>query len=561
VHPDWNEIDLYLADSGAPCLEIGATEAYLRIAPPDGTDPSTMPGGLALADPSDVWVGRRIILRSGVGVADEPNRAWVVTPVTVEAYNDPLDAAAGTLTRIAWDASEALPFQMPIAHASAYLNVVRSVAGKSVRDTFRIGDDAEFQSRFNTADEYQMRRILELPRTIERDGACSGGLRGRVLRHGLAGTDTQGLAWDGPPGNAIPVMSLVEIDPDLGIPGDIAFDQTPASQQWDFVESILDADAEDRAYTVEHGMWSEVVRFRKPSGDVVLADYSGNAGFTVRFGDRDFGIAPDDGTILQATYLTAPGIDANLPADTVDRLSDPTDASGASGISYADWVTNPFAIRSARAPEGVDRIRMNAPEAYKAILLRAVRSEDYRQILERRDDIQQANATARWTGSWTTDFVAVDPVGSTVLGPGLRAELEAELDCIRQAGRSVCLRDPDYVPIDLKIDVCLDPNVSNSAMIRKIARRLTKGGAAENYFHPDNFTFGTPVLRSDLEAVIQCVDGVRGIESIDVRRRGRHDFEPMPARVDAAPHQILQLSNDPARPERGHVEISVHGGG
>jgi hypothetical protein len=98
-------------------------------------------------------------------------------------------------------------------------------------------------------------------------------------------------------------------------------------------------------------------------------------------------------------------------------------------------------------------------------------------------------------------------------------------------------------------------------MIRRITRRLTKGDADQAYFHPDNFSFGTPLIRSDLEAAVQCVPGVRGIETIEVRRRGWHDFLPMPPRVEAAPHQILQLANDPARPEKGFVEVSVHGGG
>ena len=184
-----------------------------------------------------------------------------------------------------------------------------------------------------------------------------------------------------------------------------------------------------------------------------------------------------------------------------------------------------------------------------------MRNEDYRAILERRDRVQQANAVTRWTGSWLTDFVAVDPVGTLLLEPDLRAEITAELDCIRQAGRQVCLRDADYVPVDLRVDVCLEPDASNAAMARAITKALMA------FFDPDNFTFGTPLIRSALEACIQCVPGVRGVESIEVRRRGKADFEPMPPRLMTAPHQILQLANDPSRPERGFLEVSTHGGG
>ncbi len=563
LHPDWNAVPLYLADSDTPCLEIGATEALFDIAPPDSSDPTTTPDGVALADPADVWVGRRIVLRSGRGDAGEPDRAWTVTPVRVEAWTDTLATPPRTVAQIAWDRAEALPFQMPIAKAVAHLNLVRAIAGQTVDEIFRVGSDAAFRTRHAGADAYQMRRILELPRAVERQGACSAGARGRVLRQGLAATEADGLAWDGSSGQAQPLLSLVEVEPDLGLPDAVAFDPAPAAQVWRYVSSILDADAEDRAFTVEPGMWSEVARFFKPAGDVALSDYSGNAGFSLRFGDRAFGIAPAEGTILRARYLTAPGTDANLPADTVTRLSDPVDPTDppVPGMPGAGWVTNPYPITSARAAESLSRIRQNAPEAFRAILLRAVRAEDYRAILERRPTIQQANASARWTGSWTTDIVAVDPVGTTELSPALRAEIEAELDCIRQAGRAVCLRDPDHVPLDLQIEVCLEPDASASALTRRIADRLTRGRPAQNFFHPDNFTFGTALLRSTLEATVQGVPGVRGVEAIRLRRRGWHDFEPMPARIEVAPHQILQLANDPARPERGYVEISVHGGG
>jgi hypothetical protein len=261
------------------------------------------------------------------------------------------------------------------------------------------------------------------------------------------------------------------------------------------------------------------------------------------------------GTVLEARFLTAPGADANLPVDAINHLSPPEGSDAVATITYADWVTNPFAVVDARPAETLDSIRMNAPEAFRAILLRAVRNADYRTILERRARIQQANAVTRWTGSWSTDFVAVDPVGTQVLTAALRREVARELDCVRQAGRQVCLRDADYVPVDVRADVCVAPDTANAAMIRAITQAL------QAFFDPDRFTFGTPLIRSDLEAVIQCVPGVRGVETIDIRRRGKADFEPLPARLDTAPHQILQLANDPARPERGFLEISAHGGG
>jgi predicted phage baseplate assembly protein len=344
------------------------------------------------------------------------------------------------------------------------------------------------------------------------------------------------------------------------MPGQVGLAPTPISQVWDFVPRILDADAEDRIYSVEHGMWREIVRHQRPAGDVVLRDYAGNDGFSIRFGDRAFGIAPTDATIFQASYLSAPGIAANLPADRITSTSEPG-GSGGSTLPYATAVTNPFPISSARLPEDLESIRLNAPQAWQSILLRAVRSDDYREILERRDDLQAARATARWTGSWSTDFIAVDPLGTTRLSTELRASVEAELDCIRQAGRDVCLREPSYVPLDLRIDICAEPDASNAALVRAITRRLANRDDPNSLFHPDRLSFGDALIRSDLEAEIQCVTGVRGVESIQVRRRGLHDFRALGMRLEVAPHQILQLANDPAHPERGSLRVEARGGG
>ncbi len=546
LHPAWNAAQLYLADAGAPCLRIGTTEAYVDLPVPVLAD---LPGDAAFADPKDIWLGRTIVLRSGETDPANPDRSWAVTITGVEAYADPL-VVGSQISHITF--AEPLPFEMPIALAVAYFNAVPAVAGRTMTDLFRVGTDEEVALAHPTADAVQMDMLLALPQAVEREGACVAGRRGVVVRHGLTGSDELGVSWHRVDGIQTPLMAVEEMTPDLSMPFAVDFD---VNQVWDFVPAILDANAEDRAFTLEHGLWSEAVRFQKPSGDVVLHDYIGNAGFSLRFGDRDFGISPGSGTVFAARFLTAPGPDANLPVDTVTQLDAPDGSDDLSTIAWADRVTNPFPVTDARPAEALDRIRMNAPEAFRAILLRAVRNADYRAILERRATIQQANATTRWTGSWLTDVVAVDPVGSQVLSPELRDEVLAELECVRQAGWQVCLRDADYVPIDVTVDVCLEPGASNAAMVRRITRALVA------FFDPDNFTFGTPLIRSAIEAVVQAQPGVRGVEAITLRRRGKADWEPMPARLMVVPHQILQLANDPARPERGFLRIATHGGG
>ncbi|PRP94900.1 hypothetical protein [Enhygromyxa salina] len=51
--------------------------------------------------------------------------------------------------------------------------------------------------------------------------------------------------------------------------------------------------------------------------------------------------------------------------------------------------------------------------------------------------VERANATFRWTGSWLTIFVSVDPIGAFTMTRAQLKELEDLVDCVRQVGRDV----------------------------------------------------------------------------------------------------------------------------
>ena len=533
MRPRWNSVDAYNPDPSIPCLPIGAQQIYLEI------DNVTE---------LEKLVGRDIILRSGLAAADEPDRSWEVTISKIpEVINDILFNK--TVVLIEWDQTQATPFEMPLSSTTVHLNCAHVIAGETVEEIFRVGSVEDIRTRY--AGDPKLDEYLSYPRAIERQGACENSQRSRIVRYGLQTTEEEGLAWviQGKSKKARPAITLFEID--LSDPSQ--------DSHWEFVDKTLDGDGGEPLYTVEHGMWREVRRFRKPSGDVVQRDYASAQGFSIRFGDGAFGRAPTEDSIFKVSYLTAPGTHANLPRDTVNLTTRP--GNSAPGMQMLNWVTNPFAITSAKPPELLDEIRQNAPEAFRALPRRAVRTEDYKQILDLEDHIQQSNGNTRWTGSWNTDFISVDPMGTTLLDLKLRQEIENELNCIRQSGRSVCLKDAQYLAVDIKVSVCAEASASNAKVIRDITRRLARHDSRSSYFHPDNFSFGDALIRSQLESEIHSVAGVKAVEAINVRIRGRGDFQPMEPRITIAPHQIFQLSNDPTQPHKGHLEVHAHGGG
>ena len=83
-------------------------------------------------------------------------------------------------------------------------------------------------------------------------------------------------------------------------------------------------------------------------------------------------------------------------------------------------VWNPFDVTDGREPESVDKIRRNAPEAFRARQLRAVTLADYARRAEEVSGVSRAVARYAWTGSWRTVRVVIDPAGTTVLNDDLR---------------------------------------------------------------------------------------------------------------------------------------------
>jgi len=230
---------------------------------------------------------------------------------------------------------------------------------------------------------------------------------------------------------------------------------------------------------------------------------------------------------------------------------------GTAELTYASAITNPLPITNGRGEVEAETVRIDAPAAFRALPLRAVRPEDYQSILERIDFVQRAYSVTRWTGSWSTDFVAADPSGGFALARDEIEHVAAVVDCVRQAGRDARVRQPDYVDIDLEVDVCVKADAYPGEVIPRVEKAL----AAPGFFSPDNFTFGQALRRSALETAVQAVPGVKAVEAIRVRVRRRLAWQPFAEpEIPVEPWQIIRLQNDPSLPGRGSLRVYGHGG-
>jgi hypothetical protein len=205
-----------------------------------------------------------------------------------------------------------------------------------------------------------------------------------------------------------------------------------------------------------------------------------------------------------------------------------------------------------------------APQAFRAVQYRAVRPEDYEAAAETLPWVQKAVTSFRWTGSWMTVFTAADPLGSEQIDTAEQVELVELLNRRRLAGYESYAPPPQYLSIDLRIEVCVDDGWLDGDVEEGVLDRLgssTRADDSGGFFFADRFSFGTPLYRSRLEAAIQGVPGVAGVSAITYRQRGTFSgFLNLPEVITPAPTQILRVDNDPSWPERGTIRVIAEGG-
>jgi len=291
---------------------------------------------------------------------------------------------------------------------------------------------------------------------------------------------------------------------------------------------------------------------------VVEVDNDGLA--HVRFGDGELGYQPPAGMRFTATYRIGNGSAGNVGAESISRLV--LGKTTVSGVSVS--VRNPLPAVGGTEPEPLAEAKLFAPHQFRKRLERAIVADDYSEIAERDPKIQRASAALTWTGSWYEADVALDPLGSEADDAALLAEMSTRLEPYRRMGHDLSVRPAVYVPIDLRLDVCVLPHYRRADVKRALLdvfsnRVLPKGRLG--FFHPNNLTFGEGIFLSKIVALAQAVPGV---ECTQVTRLQRL-FEPPNHEIENGvlplrSWEIAQLDNDPNYPEHGKLDIQVRGG-
>jgi predicted phage baseplate assembly protein len=227
----------------------------------------------------------------------------------------------------------------------------------------------------------------------------------------------------------------------------------------------------------------------------------------------------------------------------------------------AATVTNPLDVSGGREPEPVAQAIRRIPEAFRARQLRAVTLADYARRASEVPLVARAGARYAWTGSWRTVQVTVDPVGSTTLDGDLRTAVLRHLDAVRLIGEDIELRGPAFVPLEITVALCVDPEVwpddLRSELREAFSDRIGRDGRA-GFFHPDRWTFGQELHASQVPAAWPDIgDRPRGGDRM---RRFGATSAATDAIVGLRANEIIEVRNDPDRLEGGTITFELQGG-
>ena len=286
---------------------------------------------------------------------------------------------------------------------------------------------------------------------------------------------------------------------------------------------------------------------------VVETDNDGRA--HLRFGNSVHGRFPDSGTEFTARYRIGNGEAGNIGVDTISHV-----VTTSNNITA---VRNLTPAVGGTSMEGMTEARAKAPFAYRR-QERAVTEADYAEVTERQNDIQKAEATFRWTGSWHTVFLTIDRKLGLEVDESFKEIIRDSIEKYRMAGHDLNVDSPRFVPLQIEMFVCVKPDYFRSEVKRSLldlfsSRTLPDG--TRGVFHPDNFTFGQTVYLSPLYESAQAVPGVDSVQIKTFQRLHQNDNTALTeGKLTLDRLEIAQLENDPNFRERGIFSLELGGG-
>jgi hypothetical protein len=297
-----------------------------------------------------------------------------------------------------------------------------------------------------------------------------------------------------------------------------------------------------------------------PDDAVFVVEMDDDRKAHLRFGDGYLGEQPAAGAQFSALYRIGNGTSGNVGAETITQMT--LRSATIEGASLT--VRNPLPAAGGVDPEPIAQVKLLAPGAFQAELLRAISADDYVTLAQALPGVFQAAAEMRWTANRAAVRVAIDPIGTEQVSDALLLTVAGKLERYRQIGYDLEVVGATYVPLDVALGVTVLPEYLRGHVEAELLRIFGNGTLTDGsptMFNWQNLGFGLAIHQSQLIAAAQRV---RGVETVDVRRLARLLDETAtkaaPEVLTLGPLEVAQLDNDPSAPQRGRFRLHLRGG-
>ncbi len=521
LHPIFNAMGLYTWNNSIPALAAGTTQADIKVSETgDIASAYLMESLIRDGGLSHLIIQQHLNPETGQSAGVDRKRRQVLTLLRgrqnrekrARAMIDPLTEQ--WFVRVQWEEEDALEHDycftvdcpdgriedITLFHG----NLIRVFHGKPKETIFRDpSGDLASESEYHYERSKNNEVICRLP-------------------------DPHLAYLNTPPGGEIPPQSTLEVE----------IRKDGSSDKWDEVISLVHSDDSDER------------------GDHFLVETDEEGYSTLRFGNGINGRKVQDGGAVRCEYQTGLGTDGNVGSDILMKF----DEKSYSHLINSLW--NPFDVKNGRAPESVEMILRRAPEAYLYRQQRAVTLDDYIDRAQELSEVQRASASYAWTGSWRTVRLTIDPVGSTTLTRELKEKVAGHLDALRLLGEDLEIRGPEYVPLEIKVSLCLQNDFWSEDVLDILNTEFSEGYTSDGrkgFFHPDLWTFGQGLHMSQIIGRLQYIRGVDHVTKLSMDRW--NDKTPgTPERIELRPNEIIRVKSDPDHREEGTIIFDLRGG-
>lgn len=543
LDPRNNQIVIHTWGNDECCLTTGSTEAFLYAILPNGTAdvPVLKNGDFLLFEevvgpltglPADANPAHRQVVKIDQNPVVDQDPLF--SNITVNGVPQPLKPLQTPLPllRVHWRVQDALTFPLCLSTQPLNAPLIRNVS--VARGNIVLADHG-----ITTSDTVTLPAPVSDPTNFRlplSQGPLTMQIEPPQVNYDPATLTLQTPRTDltGSPQNAKPAVAL-----------SITF--ASDTELWVPVDDLLESSSFDQNFVVEVNNSDQGI---------------------LRFGDDEYGRSVFGALAFRAVYRIGNGKAGNVGAESLAHLA------LTPFVNVVTTVRNPLAATGGVNLQSIAEVQQWAPQAFRAVQFRAVTEADYANVAKLLPQVQSAVASFRWTGSWYTVFVGVQPSsttdlllrpnGVTLLSDSLRETVSQFLTSYRQTGYDLEIRPPQFLPLEIDLSVCTAPGYFRGDVEQGVLNALSSHilpDGTRGFFYPANWAFGQSLYLSQLYAAVQSVQGVDSIEVTVFRQFGQPDNGELASGViTAGPWQIVQLDNDPSFQEHGVLKVTMLGG-